>query len=66
MNNLSTAASTDINSQIGALELSDRLASHDDGALLRAVTNEGPTASPGNCTNWPTGRCWAPAEFERA
>jgi hypothetical protein len=37
MNNLSTAASTDISSQIGALESGDHLASHDDGALEAAA-----------------------------
>jgi hypothetical protein len=41
MDNLST--STDISSQIGALELSDHLESHDDGVLETAAgTSFGP------------------------
>ena len=43
MNNLSTANSTDISSQIGALELADHLESHGDGVLETAAgTSFGP------------------------
>jgi len=45
MDNLSTG-STDITSQIGALELGDRLASHNDGVLEAAGTTLiGPTVT---------------------
>jgi hypothetical protein len=50
MNNLSTAASTDISSQIGALEVGDDLTSHDDGVLeMAAHGSVGVTGVP-NCT----------------
>jgi len=39
MSNLSTAGSTDMSSLIGALELGDHLAGHDDGALEAAGAN---------------------------
>jgi hypothetical protein len=37
MDNLSTVSSTDITSQIGALELDEHLESHGDGALEAAA-----------------------------
>jgi hypothetical protein len=46
MNNLSAPSSTDISSQIGALELSDHLESHGDGVLETAA------ASPGTPTQY--------------
>ena len=46
MNNLSTASSTDISSQIGALELSASLESHSDGVRETAA------ASPGTPTQY--------------
>jgi hypothetical protein len=49
MDNLSTA-STDISSQIGALELGDHLESYGDG-VLEASTTAGPVTY--NC-GWPT------------
>jgi hypothetical protein len=50
MNNLSTATSTDISSLIGALELGNHLAGHDDGALESAGMNAfGPTIEGGTC-----------------
>ena len=46
MDNLSTANSTDISNMIGALELGDRLASHNDGVLEAAgATLIGPTVT---------------------
>jgi hypothetical protein len=46
MDNLSTANSTDITSQIGALELGDNLESHDDGALESAGAYLNPPPQP--------------------
>jgi hypothetical protein len=43
MNNLSTANSTDMSSQIGALELTNHLASHGDDVLeMAACADFGP------------------------
>jgi hypothetical protein len=52
MNNLSTI--TDMSSQIGALELDDHLADHDDSVLEAAVESPGnlptmPRLHGGNC-----------------
>jgi hypothetical protein len=58
MDNLSTV-STDISSQIGALELGDHLASHNDGALEAAGEFGGP--SPVRTT--PQGACWPRTQF---
>jgi hypothetical protein len=56
MNDLSTIDYTDITSQIGALELGDRLESYGDGVLEMAGPNAtGPTMQA-NCT-LPRG-CW--------
>jgi hypothetical protein len=58
MDNLSTASSADFGSLIGALELSDHLASLDDGLLEAAGANVavGPTAPHSGCLP-PTFRC---------
>jgi hypothetical protein len=57
MDNLSTANSTDITSQIGALELGDYLESRDD-AVLEASTTAGPvTAQCGMTFAWSTKCC---------
>ena len=50
MNNLSTVNSTDITSQIGALELGGYLEIHSDGVLETAGMNAfGPTVDTGTC-----------------
>ena len=55
MNNLSAPNSTDIRSQIGALELSDLMDNHGDGVLEEAGMSMGDTQRPtmprpfGNC-----------------
>ena len=55
MNNLFAPSSTDISSQIGALELSDHMDNQSDGALEEAGMSMGDTQRPtmprpfGNC-----------------
>jgi hypothetical protein len=69
MDNLSTV-STDISSQIGALELGDHLASHNDGALEAAGEFGGPspvrTTPQGLCTHMCTFRCIGDGALEAA
>jgi len=58
MNNLSAPSSTDISSQIGALELGDHMENHGDGALEAAgvTANGGPTTT-GYCPLTLRGSC---------
>jgi len=70
MNNLSTANSTGITSQIGALELDDHLESYGDGALEAAGEFGGPptaqTKLQGGCTYMCTLHCIGDGALEAA